>query len=196
MKLVEEIFASFPQPGMRHFFWRAEPSAASGKSQDMSAHFSLRCRECHRDWGHRASSICEDCLAPLEVQYDMEFAQATFTRENIAKRPANLWRYAELLPLPEGYRPDLPVGMTPLVTAPRLGARQGARHAHAVPSRGARVCAPRPCARWWRSLAEMSRAALAIVRSGRKARPATSQPSQIEITAMIASATPESIRSW
>jgi threonine synthase len=106
---------------------RAEPSAASGKSQDMSAHFSLRCRECHRDWGHRASSICEDCLAPLEVQYDMEFAQATFTRENIAKRPANLWRYAELLPLPEGYRPDLPVGMTPLVTAPRLGAHLGAR---------------------------------------------------------------------
>src|ERR1700722_4802138 len=93
----------------------------------MSPHFTLRCRECHRDWGHRASSICEDCLAPLEVQYDMEFAGATFTRENIAKRPANLWRYAELLPLPEGYLPDLPVGMTPLVTARRLGARIGAR---------------------------------------------------------------------
>jgi threonine synthase len=93
----------------------------------MSPHFTLRCRECHRDWGHRASSICEDCLAPLEVQYDMEFAGATFTHENIAKRPANLWRYAELLPLPEGYLPDLPVGMTPLVTAKRLGARIGAR---------------------------------------------------------------------
>ncbi len=93
----------------------------------MSPHFSLRCRECHRDWGHRASSICEDCLAPLEVQYDMEIARKTFTRENIAKRPANLWRYAELLPLPEGYVPDLPVGMTPLVTASRLGERIGAR---------------------------------------------------------------------
>ena len=57
----------------------------------------------------------------------MEFAGATFTHENIAKRPANLWRYAELLPLPEGYLPDLPVGMTPLVTAKRLGARIGAR---------------------------------------------------------------------
>ena len=57
--------------------------------------------------------------------------RATFTRENIAKRPANLWRYAELLPLPEGYRPDFPVGMTPLVAAPRLGARLGV--AAAVP---------------------------------------------------------------
>ena len=81
----------------------------------MSEHFSLRCRECHRDWGNRASSICEDCLAPLEVKYDLDAARATFTRENIAQRPANLWRYAELLPLPEGYQPDLPVGMTPLV---------------------------------------------------------------------------------
>ena len=70
----------------------------------MSEHFSLRCRECHRDWGNRAVSICEDCLAPLEVKYDMDAARKTFTRENIAARPNNIWRYTELLPLPEGYR--------------------------------------------------------------------------------------------
>ncbi len=91
----------------------------------MSEHFLLRCRECHREWGNRPTSICEDCLAPLEVKYDMDAARKTFTRENIAARPNNLWRYAELLPLPEGYQPDLPVGMTPLVAAPRLGARLG-----------------------------------------------------------------------
>jgi threonine synthase len=91
----------------------------------MSDHFTLRCRECHRDWGHRATSICLDCLAPLEVTYDLEAARGTFTRENIAKRPANIWRYAELLPLPNGYKPDLPVGMTPLLSAPRLGAKLG-----------------------------------------------------------------------
>jgi threonine synthase len=91
----------------------------------MSEHFYLRCRECHREWGNRPASICEDCLAPLEVQYDLDAARKTFTRENIASRPANLWRYRELLPLPEAYRPDLPVGMTPLVEAPRLGALLG-----------------------------------------------------------------------
>ncbi len=93
----------------------------------MSDHFTLRCRECNRDWGHRASSICEDCLAPLEVQYDLDAAGRTFTKENIAKRPIGLWRYAELLPLPAGYEPGFPVGMTPLVDAPRLGGQLGVR---------------------------------------------------------------------
>jgi threonine synthase len=91
----------------------------------MSEHFFLRCRECQREYSNRPTSICESCLAPLEVKYDLDAARKTFTRENIAARPNNLWRYAELLPLPEGYQPDLPVGMTPLVEAPRLGARLG-----------------------------------------------------------------------
>ena len=31
-----------------------------------------------------------------------------------------MWRYSELLPLPQGYEPRLPVGFTPLFQAPRL----------------------------------------------------------------------------
>lgn len=93
----------------------------------MSEHFVLRCRECHSEFSNRPSSICEKCLAPLEVKYDMEVARQTFTRENIASRPNNLWRYKELLPLPEGYEPTLPVGMTPLVEGRQLGARLGSR---------------------------------------------------------------------
>jgi threonine synthase len=38
-----------------------------------------------------------------------------------------MWRYRELLPLPAGYQPSLPVGYTPLVSAPRLGDRIGSR---------------------------------------------------------------------
>ena len=49
--------------------------------------------------------------------------------------------------------------------------------------------------RRWRLLAEISRAAAVIVRSGRSARPATTQPSPIARSAMIASAMPDSIRS-
>jgi threonine synthase len=93
----------------------------------MSERYLLRCRECGHEWTNRPSSICEECLAPLEVVYDLDAARKTFTRQNIASRPANLWRYAEMLPLPEGFSSDLPVGMTPLVTAPRLGARLGLR---------------------------------------------------------------------
>jgi threonine synthase len=91
----------------------------------MSGHYSLRCRECGHDWGNQPTSICGECLAPLDVKYDLDAARATFTPENIAKRPQNIWRYAELLPIPDGYQTDTPVGMTPLVAAPRLGSRLG-----------------------------------------------------------------------
>ena len=38
----------------------------------MSERYFLRCLECHKDWGNRPSSICEDCLAPLAVVYDYD----------------------------------------------------------------------------------------------------------------------------
>ena len=48
-----------------------------------------------------------------------------FTRANIAAGPFSIWRYAALLPIPEGFEPDLPVGFTPLVRARALGRRVG-----------------------------------------------------------------------
>ena len=58
--------------------------------------------------------------------YDLDCARGTFTREAITAGPANIWRYATLLPLPRGFEPDLPVGFTPLVKARNLGKRIGA----------------------------------------------------------------------
>ena len=49
--------------------------------------------------------------------------KAKSSRERIAQRPPNMWRYAELLPLPAGFEPRLPVGFTPLFQAPRLAER-------------------------------------------------------------------------
>jgi threonine synthase len=60
--------------------------------------------------------------------YDLDSARGVFTREAIAKGPANIWRYAALLPLPKGFEPDLPVGFTPLVRAKNLGKRIGANN--------------------------------------------------------------------
>jgi threonine synthase len=73
-------------------------------------------------------SACPDCIAPLEVVYDLDAVRGIFTREAIAAGPANIWRYASLLPIPDGFQPDLPVGFTPLLRATRLGERIGANN--------------------------------------------------------------------
>jgi threonine synthase len=93
----------------------------------MSTPYELRCRECGKTWGNQPKSICEDCFSPLEVTYDYNVARSKFTRERIAQRPPNMWRYSDLLPLPENYRPSLPVGFTPLLSAPHLAKELGAK---------------------------------------------------------------------
>jgi threonine synthase len=90
--------------------------------------FQLRCRECGRAWGNIPRSICEDCFSPLEIVYDYDALRAsvgrgTISREKIAQRAPDMWRYSELLPLPRGFEPRLPVGFTPLFRAPRLAKR-------------------------------------------------------------------------
>jgi len=91
------------------------------------AHYELRCRECGKTWGNQPRSICDDCFSPLEVSYDYDAVRAEFTREKISQRAPNMWRYSELLPLPEGYKPSLSVGFTPLLSAPQLAQQIGAR---------------------------------------------------------------------
>ena len=91
------------------------------------AHYELRCRECGKTWGNQPRSICDDCFSPLEVSYDYEEARAEFTREKIAQRPPNMWRYSELLPLPQDFQAQLPVGFTPLLSAPNLAKQLGAQ---------------------------------------------------------------------
>ena len=96
----------------------------------MSTHantYELRCRECGKTFENQPRSICEDCFSPLEVNYDYATIKKQVSRELFASRPANIWRYRELLPLPAGYQPSLPVGYTPLVSAPRLGDKIGSR---------------------------------------------------------------------
>jgi threonine synthase len=91
----------------------------------MAELYQLRCRECGRGWGNAPLTLCTDCFSPLEISYDYEAIRGSITRESIAARPENLWRYAELLPLPQGFESDLATGFTPLVRARRLGERLG-----------------------------------------------------------------------
>ncbi len=89
--------------------------------------YELRCRECGKTFENQPRSICEHCFSPLEVTYDYDTIRKQVSREMFASRPPNIWRYRELLPLPAGYQPSLPVGYTPLVSAPRLGEKIGSR---------------------------------------------------------------------
>ncbi len=95
---------------------------------EQAMQYELRCRECHKSWGNVPKSICEDCFSPLEVFYDYDSIRRDFTREKIAQGPPNIWRYSALLPLPQDFKPALPVGFTPFITAPRLAREIGAKN--------------------------------------------------------------------
>ena len=87
----------------------------------------LKCKECGRTWPKEPIAACADCWGPLEALYDLDAAARTFTRDAIAGRPRDLWRYAELLPLEGEPTVGRGTGFTPLLPAPRLGAAIGVR---------------------------------------------------------------------
>jgi threonine synthase len=92
------------------------------------AAYELRCRECGKSWGNQPRSICDDCFSPLEVSYDYEALRSRVSRESIAQGPPSMWRYSALLPLPENFQPSLPTGFTPLLRAPHLAQKLGAKN--------------------------------------------------------------------
>src|SRR5215475_4309221 len=94
----------------------------------MASSYELCCRECGKRYENQPLSICDECFSPLEVRVDLDAAKKTVTRESIAQGPTNMWRYQALLPVPDDYVPQTPAGWTPLVKAPRLAERIGAKN--------------------------------------------------------------------
>src|SRR5580692_9594006 len=92
----------------------------------MASFYELCCRECGKRFPNQPLSSCDECFSSLEVVYDYVAAKETFTREDIARGPLNMWRYKALLPVPDDFVPATPTGLTPLMAAPRLGKRIGA----------------------------------------------------------------------
>src|SRR5690242_4438990 len=85
----------------------------------------LKCRECGREYDKQPTAGCEDCFAPLEVAYDYEAIKREISREKIAAREKNLWRYRELLPIDNDPVVGRSSGATPLVKATRLAQTLG-----------------------------------------------------------------------
>ena len=94
----------------------------------MAVAYELRCRDCGKRFANEPLSSCDECFSPLEVVYDMDAARRTFTREAIASGPSSMWRYQSLLPVPQDYVAPTPAGWTPLLEAPRLAKRIGAKN--------------------------------------------------------------------
>jgi len=67
--------------------------------------------------------VCDKCLGPLEPVYD--YRAIRLTREEIERRPKNLWRYRELLPIVGRPRTGFNSGFTPLVRCDRLAVHLG-----------------------------------------------------------------------
>jgi threonine synthase len=83
----------------------------------------LECSKCGEKHSHeKLQNLCA-CGGPLLARYDLPKAAQTLTREALRSRPANMWRYAEVLPARDPV--SLGEGMTPVMHARRLGARMG-----------------------------------------------------------------------
>ncbi len=89
----------------------------------MSALLGLQCHLCKTKFPAEALYVCDKCLGPLEPYYD--YGAIRLTRDEIEKRPKNLWRYRELLPIADRPRTGFNSGFTPLVRCDRLAERLG-----------------------------------------------------------------------
>jgi threonine synthase len=86
----------------------------------------LECPKCSATYEteHR-HQLCT-CGSPLLVKYDMKKVAANMTKELVASRPPDLWRYRELLPVVNAENiVTMGEGMTPLLRLDRLGAQTG-----------------------------------------------------------------------
>jgi threonine synthase len=90
----------------------------------------LVCIVCGRSCPPGDLQTCRVCGPEgiLDARYDYDAVKPALTLHTLEQRPRDLWRYAELLPVPAGVRrPPLQVGWTPIVEAPRLAAAVGVR---------------------------------------------------------------------
>lgn len=83
----------------------------------------LECALCGlRHEAQRLHNLCTACGKPLLVRYDLDRAKMTLTKESLASRRPDLWRYREVLPVEnEANIVSLGEGWTPLLHAARLG---------------------------------------------------------------------------
>ncbi len=88
---------------------------------------ALSCRECGTRYPLSPVFACQECFGPLEVAYDLPLGDPEGLRKRIEAGPANIWRYAPLLPVPADVteKQNLNPGWTKLVRADNLARELG-----------------------------------------------------------------------
>ena len=89
----------------------------------------LECTYCHETYSadepHR---VCDECGKVLYARYDLDGAARALDRNALRDRPANMWRYFEVMPIrDEANVITLGEGYTPIFQAKRLGAEFGCK---------------------------------------------------------------------
>src|SRR5712692_6785380 len=92
----------------------------------------LECTACGKTFSAaEVHTVCADCGMVLYARYDLEAAGAGFDRNAPAKRPPNMWRWFELLPvLDEANGISLGEGGTPLLPARAIARQLGVRRVY------------------------------------------------------------------
>ncbi len=117
---MSQITATRPEPFVSE--GSSPPASRSGFQPGFSG---LQCRSCGTPQATAPVFVCPRCFGPLEPTYDLPALRARLTRAELDARPADLWRFAELLPLDTLPTTPARVGGSPLVAAPRLAAAIG-----------------------------------------------------------------------
>ncbi|MEX2099950.1 MAG: threonine synthase [Acidimicrobiia bacterium] len=90
----------------------------------------LECTRCGRTYRRGLDGPCPRCGPDgvLDIVFDVRAAGRSLNRRSLKTRARDIWRYRELLPVSaKGATPPLPVGWTPITSAPRLAAWAGVR---------------------------------------------------------------------
>ncbi len=86
----------------------------------------LECSLCSKNFpAGKIYNLCE-CGGPLLVRYDIGQARTKRGRDDVARGPNSMWRYAPMLPASGASIVSLGEGMTPLLRIARLGNKLGA----------------------------------------------------------------------
>ena len=88
----------------------------------------LECTYCHATYSaEEVIRLCTECSKVLYPRYDLAGARDALNPDDLKDRPANMWRYFEVMPiLDESNVITLGEGFTPIFKAERLGREIGA----------------------------------------------------------------------
>lgn len=87
----------------------------------------LECSRCGATFDSGAvHRTCTKCGKVLFARYDLERVRQALTKEDLVGRPANMWRYRELMPVLDSANViSLGEGFTPILDGPRLAEEVG-----------------------------------------------------------------------